>query len=85
MCVVCVCVAADGVGSLGAEQNHLSVPVTDHEAWATAMNNLGIMPVGISGQQLVSGAVTSNVKWNMCIFLSSHILHLPPSSHSHEF
>ncbi|KAL7384843.1 hypothetical protein ABVT39_009993 [Epinephelus coioides] len=48
---------ADGVGSLGAEQNHLSVPVTDHGAWATAMNNMGIMPVGISGQQLVSDSL----------------------------
>ncbi|KAM9710292.1 ecto-NOX disulfide-thiol exchanger 1 isoform 1-T4 [Menidia menidia] len=46
--------ATDGVGSLGAEHNHLSIPVSDHGAWATAMNNLGIMPVGISGQQLVS-------------------------------
>ncbi|XP_035030279.2 ecto-NOX disulfide-thiol exchanger 1 isoform X1 [Hippoglossus stenolepis] len=44
--------SADSVGSLAAEQNHLSV--TDHGAWATAMNNLGIMPVGISGQPLVS-------------------------------
>uniref|UniRef100_A0A3B4YDC2 Ecto-NOX disulfide-thiol exchanger 1 n=1 Tax=Seriola lalandi dorsalis TaxID=1841481 RepID=A0A3B4YDC2_SERLL len=26
-------------------------------AWATAMNNLGIMPVGISGQQLVSDSL----------------------------
>ncbi|XP_049450302.1 ecto-NOX disulfide-thiol exchanger 1 [Epinephelus fuscoguttatus] len=49
--------AADGVGSLGAEQNHLSVPVADHGAWATAMNNMGIMPVGISGQQLVSDSL----------------------------
>lgn len=47
------CGAADGVGSLG--ENHLSVPVSDHGAWATAMNNLGIMPMDISGQQLVSG------------------------------
>ncbi|XP_014861353.1 PREDICTED: ecto-NOX disulfide-thiol exchanger 1-like isoform X1 [Poecilia mexicana] len=46
--------AADGPGNLGAEQNPLSIPVADHGAWATAMNNLGIMPVGISGQQLVS-------------------------------
>ncbi|XP_034042160.1 ecto-NOX disulfide-thiol exchanger 1 isoform X2 [Thalassophryne amazonica] len=46
--------SADGVGSLGAEHNHLGVPVTDHRAWATAMNNLGIVPVGISSQQLVS-------------------------------
>ncbi|KAM4608300.1 ecto-NOX disulfide-thiol exchanger 1 isoform 1-T2 [Polymixia lowei] len=49
--------AADGVGSLGAEQNHLSVPVSDHGAWATAMNNLGIVPMGISGQQLVSDSL----------------------------
>uniref|UniRef100_A0A3Q3FT97 RRM domain-containing protein n=1 Tax=Labrus bergylta TaxID=56723 RepID=A0A3Q3FT97_9LABR len=46
--------SADSVGSLGAEQNHLSVPVSDHGAWATAMNNLGIMPMGISRQPLVS-------------------------------
>lgn len=47
--------AADGAGGLGSEQNHLSVPVADHGPWATAMNNLGILPVGISGQPLVSG------------------------------
>ncbi|MEQ2198790.1 hypothetical protein XENOCAPTIV_018430, partial [Xenoophorus captivus] len=49
--------AADGPGNLGAEQNPLSIPVVDHGAWATAMNNLGIMTVGISGQQLVSGTL----------------------------
>ncbi|XP_013885885.1 ecto-NOX disulfide-thiol exchanger 1 isoform X2 [Austrofundulus limnaeus] len=46
--------SADGAGSLGPEQNHLNVPVADHGPWATAMNNLGILPVGISGQPLVS-------------------------------
>ncbi|XP_042350150.1 ecto-NOX disulfide-thiol exchanger 1 isoform X2 [Plectropomus leopardus] len=49
--------AADGVGSLGAEQNHLSVPVSDQGVWATTMNNLGIVPVGLSGQQLVSDSL----------------------------
>ncbi|KAM9850868.1 ecto-NOX disulfide-thiol exchanger 1 [Aulostomus maculatus] len=49
--------AADGVGSLGAEQNHLNIPVGDHGAWATAMNNLGIMSVGLGGQQLVSDSL----------------------------
>nr|XP_027784721.1 ecto-NOX disulfide-thiol exchanger 1 isoform X2 [Marmota flaviventris] len=29
--------------------------VTDPTAWATAMNNLGMVPVGLPGQQLVSG------------------------------
>ncbi|XP_010878473.2 ecto-NOX disulfide-thiol exchanger 1 isoform X1 [Esox lucius] len=53
---------ADGVGSmgsLGAEQ-HLAVHdhvVNDHGAWATAMNNLGIVPMGLSGQQLVSDSI----------------------------
>uniref|UniRef100_A0A1A7XR12 Ecto-NOX disulfide-thiol exchanger 1 n=1 Tax=Iconisemion striatum TaxID=60296 RepID=A0A1A7XR12_9TELE len=49
--------SADGASVLGAEQNHLSVPVAEQGAWATAMNNLGIMPVGISGQQLVSDSL----------------------------
>ncbi|KAM4559327.1 ecto-NOX disulfide-thiol exchanger 1 isoform 2-T2 [Odontesthes bonariensis] len=49
--------AADGAGGLGAEQNHLSIPVAEHGSWATAMNNLGIMPVGITGQQLVSDSL----------------------------
>uniref|UniRef100_A0A8C9Z7N1 Ecto-NOX disulfide-thiol exchanger 1 n=1 Tax=Sander lucioperca TaxID=283035 RepID=A0A8C9Z7N1_SANLU len=40
--------AADGV-----EQN----PLSDPGAWATAMNNLGILPVGISGQPLVSDSL----------------------------
>lgn len=47
--------AADGIGSLGTEQSHITVPVADPGAWATAMNNLGIVPMGLTGQQLVSG------------------------------
>uniref|UniRef100_A0A8D3AVY6 RRM domain-containing protein n=1 Tax=Scophthalmus maximus TaxID=52904 RepID=A0A8D3AVY6_SCOMX len=47
--------SADGVHSLGAEQNHLNV--SDHGAWATAMNNLGIVPVDMSGQPLVPDAL----------------------------
>ncbi|XP_047193316.1 ecto-NOX disulfide-thiol exchanger 1 isoform X3 [Scophthalmus maximus] len=39
----------------GAEQNHLNV--SDHGAWATAMNNLGIVPVDMSGQPLVPDAL----------------------------
>lgn len=47
--------AADGIGSLGSEQSHISVPMADPGAWATAMNNLGIVPMSLTGQQLVSG------------------------------
>ncbi|KAK2850058.1 hypothetical protein Q7C36_008841 [Tachysurus vachellii] len=49
--------AADGIGGLGTEQTHLNVPVADPSAWATAMNNLGIMPIGLTGQQLVSDSI----------------------------
>uniref|UniRef100_A0A8C2L1B0 Ecto-NOX disulfide-thiol exchanger 1 n=1 Tax=Cyprinus carpio TaxID=7962 RepID=A0A8C2L1B0_CYPCA len=30
----------------------ITVPVADPSAWATAMNNLGIVPMGLTGQQL---------------------------------
>ncbi|XP_015219167.1 ecto-NOX disulfide-thiol exchanger 1 isoform X1 [Lepisosteus oculatus] len=49
--------AADGLGSLGTEQTPINVPVADPSAWATAMNNLGIMPLGLPGQQLVSDSI----------------------------
>ncbi|XP_016306305.1 ecto-NOX disulfide-thiol exchanger 1-like isoform X2 [Sinocyclocheilus anshuiensis] len=49
--------AADGIGSLGTEQSHINVPVADPSAWATAMNNLGIVPMGLAGQQLVSDSI----------------------------
>lgn len=31
--------------------------VTDPAAWATAMSNLGMVPVGLAGQQLVTGKI----------------------------
>ncbi|XP_056611413.1 ecto-NOX disulfide-thiol exchanger 1 [Triplophysa dalaica] len=49
--------AADGIGSLGSEQSHISVPMADPGAWATAMNNLGIVPMSLTGQQLVSDSI----------------------------
>lgn len=52
----CVCgaaAAADGAGGVSAEQNHLNVG--EHGAWAAAMNQLGILPVGLSRQQLLPG------------------------------
>ncbi|XP_059417534.1 ecto-NOX disulfide-thiol exchanger 1-like isoform X1 [Carassius carassius] len=48
---------ADGIGSLGSEHSHITVPVADPGAWATAMNNLGIVPMGLTGQQLVSDSI----------------------------
>ncbi|XP_072266275.1 ecto-NOX disulfide-thiol exchanger 1 isoform X1 [Pyxicephalus adspersus] len=46
--------AADALGSIAIDATHLTMSVTDPTAWATAMNNLGMVPVGLAGQQLVS-------------------------------
>uniref|UniRef100_A0ACB8FJ30 Ecto-NOX disulfide-thiol exchanger 1 n=1 Tax=Sphaerodactylus townsendi TaxID=933632 RepID=A0ACB8FJ30_9SAUR len=47
--------AADGLGSISLDTSQLNMAVTDPAAWATAMNNLGMVPVGLAGQQLVTG------------------------------
>nr|XP_031540573.1 ecto-NOX disulfide-thiol exchanger 1 [Vicugna pacos] len=49
--------AADGLGSLAIDTTQLNMSVTDPSAWATAMNNLGMVPVGLPGQQLVSDSI----------------------------
>ncbi|XP_028353689.1 ecto-NOX disulfide-thiol exchanger 1 isoform X6 [Physeter macrocephalus] len=49
--------AADGLGSLAIDTTQLNMSVTDPTAWATAMNNLGMVPVGLPGQQLVSDSI----------------------------
>ncbi|XP_044139817.1 ecto-NOX disulfide-thiol exchanger 1 isoform X1 [Bufo gargarizans] len=49
--------AADAMGSLSIDATHLTMSVTDPTAWATAMNNLGMVPVGLAGQQLVSDSL----------------------------
>ncbi|XP_053163408.1 ecto-NOX disulfide-thiol exchanger 1 isoform X5 [Hemicordylus capensis] len=46
--------AADGLGSIAIDTTQLNMSVTDPAAWATAMNNLGMVPVGLAGQQLVT-------------------------------
>nr|XP_056717749.1 ecto-NOX disulfide-thiol exchanger 1 isoform X3 [Euleptes europaea] len=46
--------AADGLGSISLDTSQLNMAVTDPAAWATAMNNLGMVPVGLAGQQLVT-------------------------------
>ncbi|XP_073899428.1 ecto-NOX disulfide-thiol exchanger 1 isoform X2 [Castor canadensis] len=48
---------ADGLGSIAIDTTQLNMSVTDPTAWATAMNNLGMVPVGLPGQQLVSDSI----------------------------
>ena len=54
--------AADGLGSLAIDTTQLNMSVTDPTAWATAMNNLGMVPVGLPGQQLVSGKLSPGLE-----------------------
>ncbi|XP_054829832.1 ecto-NOX disulfide-thiol exchanger 1 isoform X3 [Eublepharis macularius] len=49
--------AADGLGSITLDTSQLNMAVTDPAAWATAMNNLGMVPVGLAGQQLVTDSI----------------------------
>ncbi|XP_069070243.1 ecto-NOX disulfide-thiol exchanger 2 isoform X5 [Pleurodeles waltl] len=43
----------DGVRSLAIDSNTMALPMSDPTAWATAMNNLGMTPMGIAGQPLL--------------------------------
>ncbi|XP_041128312.1 ecto-NOX disulfide-thiol exchanger 1-like isoform X3 [Polyodon spathula] len=49
--------AADGLRSEAVDPAHISMSVADPTAWATAMNNLGIGPMGLTGQHLLSDSV----------------------------
>ncbi|XP_058886287.1 ecto-NOX disulfide-thiol exchanger 1 isoform X6 [Acipenser ruthenus] len=49
--------AADGLRSEAADTAHISMSIADPTAWATAMNNLGIIPMGLTGQHLLSDSV----------------------------
>ncbi|XP_005313216.3 ecto-NOX disulfide-thiol exchanger 2 isoform X1 [Chrysemys picta bellii] len=45
--------ATDGVRNLNADSIPMGLPMSDLTAWATAMNNLGMAPMGMSGQPLL--------------------------------
>ncbi|XP_074924808.1 ecto-NOX disulfide-thiol exchanger 2 isoform X4 [Chelonoidis abingdonii] len=45
--------ATDGVRNLNADSTPMGLPMSDLTAWATAMNNLGMGPMGMSGQPLL--------------------------------
>ncbi|XP_056665154.1 ecto-NOX disulfide-thiol exchanger 2 isoform X3 [Monodelphis domestica] len=45
--------AADGSRSLSMESAPMALPMSDPNAWATAMNNLRMAPLGIAGQPML--------------------------------
>ncbi|XP_065412442.1 ecto-NOX disulfide-thiol exchanger 2 isoform X7 [Chrysemys picta bellii] len=46
-------IPANGVRNLNADSIPMGLPMSDLTAWATAMNNLGMAPMGMSGQPLL--------------------------------
>ncbi|NXI23941.1 ENOX2 protein, partial [Sterrhoptilus dennistouni] len=45
--------SADGGGNLSLDSIPMGLPMSDPSAWATAMNNLGMAPMGMTGQPLL--------------------------------
>ncbi|XP_056294946.1 ecto-NOX disulfide-thiol exchanger 2 isoform X2 [Pseudoliparis swirei] len=43
----------EGICNMTMDSNLMTMPMSDPNPWATAMNNLGMPPIGITGQQLM--------------------------------
>lgn len=50
-----LCLSAEGICNMTMDSNLMTMPMSDPNPWATAMNNLGMPPIGITGQQLMQG------------------------------
>ncbi|KAB5565456.1 hypothetical protein PHYPO_G00241770 [Pangasianodon hypophthalmus] len=44
----------EGLRNIAMDSSSLGLPMSDPNAWATAMNNLGMAPMGMTGQPLMS-------------------------------
>uniref|UniRef100_A0A8C4MAA2 RRM domain-containing protein n=1 Tax=Equus asinus asinus TaxID=83772 RepID=A0A8C4MAA2_EQUAS len=51
---LCVC-GEGGCLTLNVDSTAMTLPMSDPTAWATAMNNLGMTPLGIAGQPILPG------------------------------
>uniref|UniRef100_A0A3Q3MML1 Ecto-NOX disulfide-thiol exchanger 2 n=1 Tax=Mastacembelus armatus TaxID=205130 RepID=A0A3Q3MML1_9TELE len=43
----------EGICNITMDSNSMTMPMSDPNAWATAMNNLGMPPMGMTGQPLI--------------------------------
>lgn len=53
-----VCLSPDGNCNIASKS--MTMPMSDPSAWATAMSNLGMPPISMTGRQLMPGT-TGNV------------------------
>ncbi|KAJ8338556.1 hypothetical protein SKAU_G00375220 [Synaphobranchus kaupii] len=49
----------EGIRNIAMESSPMGMPMSDPNAWATAMNNLGMAPMGLAGQPLLPDPLTS--------------------------
>uniref|UniRef100_A0A673FVR7 Ecto-NOX disulfide-thiol exchanger 2-like n=1 Tax=Sinocyclocheilus rhinocerous TaxID=307959 RepID=A0A673FVR7_9TELE len=45
---------SEGLRNIAMDSNSLAMPISDPNAWATAMNNLGMSPMSMTGQPIMS-------------------------------
>lgn len=64
---VCVCPFAEGICNMTMDSNSITMPMSDPNAWATAMNNLGMPPMGITGQPLMPGTRFLHIRTNLVL------------------
>uniref|UniRef100_A0A672I800 RRM domain-containing protein n=1 Tax=Salarias fasciatus TaxID=181472 RepID=A0A672I800_SALFA len=50
---LCVCPFSEGICNMTMDSNSMTMPMSDPNAWATAMNNLGMPPIPMTGQPLM--------------------------------
>ncbi|KAI3351569.1 hypothetical protein L3Q82_020407, partial [Scortum barcoo] len=72
-----VAMTEEGICNMAMDSNSMTMPMSDPNAWATAMNNLGMPPMGITGQQLMPG-VTSSPGRMCCVISFIFFSLLPP-------
>lgn len=46
---------SEGLRNIAMDSNSLAMPMSDPNAWATAMNNLGMAPMSMTGQPIMPG------------------------------
>lgn len=64
---VCVYPFAEGICNMTMDSNSITMPMSDPNAWATAMNNLGMPPMGITGQPLMPGTRFLHIRTNLVL------------------
>lgn len=57
--LVTIVLSADTVQNLNLESPPMDLGMSDPAAWATAMNNLGMAPMGITGDPILPGRCCS--------------------------